>query len=413
MTQRDAPETPTAEAAKLGEVASLFAKMGATAFGGPAAHIAIMQDEVVDRRRWISRQHFLDLIAATNLIPGPNSTEMAMHIGHERAGRLGMVVAGAAFILPAVAITALLAWAYVTFGTRPAVGAILFGIKPAVIVVVAAAAWKLAKKAIKGGETAVIGLATAAMVFAGLQTIYALLIGGVVGMLWLRQARGAGSGAKSSGCAILPLAAAKPIGAAGAGINAVATGGATGIGMTAIAGGVSLMTLGLVFLKVGAILYGSGYVLFSFLEDEIVRSRGWMTQDTLLDAVAVGQFTPGPVLSTATFVGYVIAGPLGALVATVGIFLPSFVFVSLLNPVVPRLRKSVWTAAFLDAVGAAAVALIAVVVVRFGVGLGGDWKAWLIVTLAGAAVFWRKMKAMHVVAGCGVVGVLGWLIGAW
>lgn len=393
------------ESSRLAEVASLFFKMGCTAFGGPAAHIAIMQEEAIDRRGWISRQQFLDLIAATNLIPGPNSTEMAMHLGHERAGLPGMVVAGAAFIAPAVVITGILAWIYVAFGTRPEVAAALYCVKPVVIVIIAAAAWKLGKKAIKGVECGMIAVATAAMVFAGLPAIVALLIGAVVGTIWLRtQARptdkaepnGAGGASKrgASGVAALPVVGA--VGSVGAGAAAA-----------------SWWSVGLVFLKVGAILYGSGYVLVSFLEDELVRGRGWLDQAQLLDAIAIGQFTPGPVLSTATFIGYVIAGPLGAIAATIGIFLPSFAFVAVLNPIVPRLRKSAWTAAFLDAVGAAAVALLGVVAARFCIALGFDWKAWAIVAVTAYLFFGRRVKGTWLIGGAVVLGIVGALLDLW
>ncbi|MEM1056138.1 MAG: chromate efflux transporter [Bacteroidota bacterium] len=377
------------ESGRLGELARLFGKLGVVAFGGPAAHIAMLEDEVVERRKWLSRQHFLDLVGATSLIPGPNSTEMTMHIGYERAGWRGLFVAGACFIGPAVLLTGLAAWAYVEFGELPTVEPFLYGIKPAVLAIIAGALWKLGKKAIKGPVLGVLAVAMGAAVLFGLGEIWALLIGGIVGALALKGVGAMGSRSASALVPILFLQAAP--------------------GAASAAGGVSLAKLFWFFLKVGSVLYGSGYVLVAFLEGGLVDDLGWLTQSELLDAIAIGQFTPGPVLSTATFVGYLVLGVAGAAVATLGIFLPSFVFVGILNPLVPRLRQSAWLSAFLDAVNASAVALMGAVTLQLGadVLLAEDaavWPAWVIAGLAALAVLRFKVSAVWIVVGGAVLG---------
>lgn len=376
----------------LREVAALFLKLGLIAFGGPAAHIAMMEEEVVTRRKWISRQHFLDLVGATNLIPGPNSTEMTMHVGYERGGWRGLFVAGSLFIFPAVLITGILAWFYVTYGSLPQVEPFLYGIKPAVIAVIASALWRLGKKAVKGWRLFVLGGAVLVSVLFGADEVLALLVGGVVGMLWLRYSGTSGT-TTGAGAILVPFKKSLSIKAAL-------------LGASTSAAGVSLWKLGLFFLKIGAILYGSGYVLVAFLEGGLVQDYGWLTQQQLLDAVAIGQFTPGPVLSTATFIGYVIAGASGAAVATVGIFLPSFIFVLILNPIIPKLRKSVWTAAFLDAVNVAAVALMAAVTIELSMSTLTTWTAWVIVGLSIIVVFRYKVNPAWVILGGAILGYL-------
>ena len=371
--------------ARLSEIAWLFFRLGLTAFGGPAAHIAMMEDEFVSRRKWISRQHFLDLIGATNLIPGPNSTEMTMHLGYERGGFAGMLAAGGCFIAPAAALTGAVAWAYVEYGALPAVEPWLAGIKPAVLAIIAGALWKLGKKAIKGWRLAPVAAAVFAAMLAGVGEVPALLAGGVLGMLWLRA-----SEPKAVGLFPLLLLPRDAWAAAAAG--------------SAGAAAVSLSKLGLFFLKVGAILYGSGYVLIAFLEGGLVDDYGWLTQQQLLDAVAAGQLTPGPVLTTATFVGFVLGGVKGAAVATLGIFLPSFVFVAILNPVVPKLRKSEWTAAFLDAVNAAAVALMAAVTLELARTTLTSWQAGAIALAAALAAMRFGVGAVWLVAGGALAG---------
>lgn len=392
-------ETESQPRGGLGEVARLFTKLGFIAFGGPAAHIAMMEDEFVTRRNWIPRQHFLDLIGATNLIPGPNSTEMTMHVGYERAGWPGLFTAGSCFILPAVVITGFFGWLYVEYGTLPEIEPFLFGIKPAVIAVILGAVWKLGKKAVKGWRFAVMGLVAAAAVLAGLGEIWALLAGGLIGTLWLRATGYDSSSTASRLIPVLFLQQARDT----TGAAAAATAGAAAVG-------VSLWKLFFFFLKIGSILYGSGYVLVAFLEGGLVQDYGWLTETQLLDAIAIGQFTPGPVLSTSTFIGYVIEGVPGAVVATLGIFLPSFVFVLILNPLIPRLRESVWLSAFLDAVNVAAVALMVAVTLELGASTLVSWPAWVIAVVSAVLAIRYKVNAAWLVLGG---AVLGWLLSTW
>ncbi|MFT4577041.1 MAG: chromate transporter [Polaribacter sp.] len=357
----------------LKEIASLFFKLGSIAFGGPAAHIAMMQDEVVQKRKWISQQHFLDLIGATNLIPGPNSTEMTMHCGHERGGWKGMLVAGISFIFPAVVITMLFAWMYVEYGQLPEVAPFIYGIKPAVIAIIIAAVYKLGSKALKTKTLGVLGVFTLVATFFGLNEIVALFSCGAVGLgLFIIQ------NSKTKTLSFAPLLL----------LNA------------------SSLKVLFIFLKVGALLYGSGYVLFAFLDAELVAT-GLLTRQELIDAIAVGQFTPGPVLSTATFIGWQLNGFWGALAATIGIFLPSFVFVSILNPLMPRLRKSNYIAALLDAVNIGAVAVILAVCIDMGKEAITDWKTTSIAVLSLLVVFgFKKLNSAFIVLGASVLGFL-------
>ncbi len=370
------------------EIATLFLKLGVIAFGGPAAHIAMMEEEVVSKRRWMSRQHFLDLVGATNLIPGPNSTEMTMHCGHERAGWKGLFVAGLCFIFPAVVLTGLLAYFYVEYGTVPQVEPFLYGIKPAVLAVILSAIYKLGRKALKNWQLAIIGVLVITASLLGMNEITAILLAGLAGMLWLGLPR-AFHGNRANSPGLIPWLL-------------------TGAGK-ALAAGVTNSKLFLVFLKVGAVLFGSGYVLVAYLDAELVEKLGWLTRAELLDAIAIGQFTPGPVLSTATFIGYQINGVQGAVVATLGIFLPSFFFVLLLNPLVPRLRKSALAAGFLDAVNIAAVGVMLAVTFRLGEAILVDWKAWLIALLGmGYVLGLKKANSLVLVAGGALLGFLLW-----
>jgi len=338
------PPSSDSRRARLGELARLFLRLGTTAFGGPAAHIAMMEDEVVARRGWLTREQFLDLLGATNLIPGPNSTELAIHVGHARAGFAGLVVAGACFILPAALIVSALGWAYVRFGSLPQVSGLLYGAKPVVIAVVVQALWRLFRSAVRGWETALVAVAAAAANALGADEL--VVLGAAAALTAAAEGvRSASSRAGRGGAAAL-LAASLPAGAGAA------------------AGSVALWPLFAFFAKVGSVLFGSGYVLLAFLRSGLVEQRGWLSEGQLLDAIAVGQVTPGPVFTTATFVGYVLAGGWGALVATAGIFLPAFVFVAISAPLVPRLRQSRIAAALLDGVNAASLALMAVVTAR-------------------------------------------------
>jgi chromate transporter len=367
-------------------------------FGGPNAHIAMIEEEVVKRRSWLSQEQFLDLLGATNLIPGPNSTEMAIHIGYLYAGWLGLIVAGVGFILPAVVITAAFAWVYMTFGTVPQVGFLLYGIKPAVLAIIVDAVWRLGKKAVKSRRLAVIAIGVALWVWVGrMSEVLALLIGGILGMIWLRLPEERSQDEANLVIAGLTVGTAWKAGAAVAGV--------------AQAG---VWELGSVFLKIGSILFGGGYVLLPLVQGELVDTRGWLTQQQLLDAIAIGQFTPGPILSTATFIGYVILGIPGAIVATVGMFLPSFLFVAALNPVLPWLRRSPWTSAFLDAVNVSAVGLMVGVTAQLGIGvLGrwGDWVSWAIALVSGVLVMRYQVGAMWLVIGGMMVGWIAFVLG--
>jgi chromate transporter len=367
----DTSRTPRSS---LGDVARVFLKLGVLGFGGPAAHIAMMEDEVVRRRGWVSRERFLELLGATNLIPGPNSTEMAIHLGHQRAGWRGLLVAGACFILPAFTIVPACAWAYVRWGSLPAARGLLYGIKPVIIAVVLQALWGLGRAATRTWAIAAAGALALVAATLGVNELLVLLAAGLaLGAIAGTRHRGKGVIAALAACfgalagrgsATGATASKSLAGAAGAG-----TAGAPAAGTVAVAAGAAagaavpfgLAPLFLFFLKVGSILYGSGYVLLAFLRADLVHRWGWMTEGQLLDAVAVGQVTPGPVFTTATFIGYVLGGAPGAVLATVGIFLPSFVFVALSGPLVPRLRRSAVASGFLDGVNVASIALMAVV----------------------------------------------------
>jgi chromate transporter len=337
---------PASQPDSLAEVARVALKLGLTAFGGPAAHIAMLREETVVRRKWLTDAYFLDLVGATNLIPGPNSTEMVIHVGYLRAGWRGLLLAGTLFILPAATIVLALAWAYAQFGSTPAGEALLYGIKPVVIAVVAQALWGLGRTALRGPLLFGVGASAAALYLLGFNELI-ILFGGALLVLIVRTVRRLSPG--QLGAAIATPFAGLPLTMLQASLLQTAT------------VPVSLGTLFLTFLKIGAVLYGSGYVLLAFLRNDFVERLGWLSDQQLLDAVAVGQMTPGPVFTTATFVGFLVAGVPGAILATVGIFLPAFVFVALLHPLVPRLRGNPWTAAMLDGVNVAALGLMAAV----------------------------------------------------
>ena len=371
------------ERGKLTEVIKVFFKLGLIAFGGPAAHIAMMEEEVVNKRKWMSRQHFLDLMGATNLIPGPNSTEMTMHCGYERAGYPGLFAAGISFIFPAVVLTGFLGFLYVEYGTLPQVEPFLYGIKPAVLAIIAGAVLKLGKKALKNATLGVLGALVVVAAFLGLNEIAAILGAGVLAIIWFGIKNKQGS-AKSW----LP-------------VMYIST--ANIVMPTAI----STSKIFWVFLKVGSVLFGSGYVLVAYLDGELVQKLHWLTEQQLLDAIAIGQFTPGPVLSTATFVGYQLNGVAGALAATAGIFLPSFVFVMLLNPLVNRLRKSKATAYFLDGVNIGAVGIMLAVLLQMTESIVIDWRAAVIALIGALAVFGpKKISSLYIVLGGAVLGYL-------
>lgn len=368
----------------LREVALVFLRLGATAFGGPAAHVALMEDELVRRRGWVTQAEFLDLFGATNLIPGPNSTELAIHLGHRRAGWPGLVVAGACFILPAALVTLAFAWAYVRFGSLPAAQGLLSGVKPVVVAIVLQALWRLARTAVRSSMLAAVGLGALLLALFGVGEITVLLVAGAL-------------------LAAIAVARRRLGGTALSIVPAVAL---PGIAVGTASAPITMPGVFLVFAKIGSVLFGSGYVLLAFLRAELVERRGWLTETQLLDAVAAGQITPGPVFSTATFVGYLLGGVSGAGAATLGIFLPAFVFVALSGPLVPRLRRSPVAAAFLDGVNVASLALMAVVTVELGRAALVDVRALLLCAVSGGLLVRFKVNPALLVLGGAVVGLL-------
>lgn len=362
----------------LGEVARLFFKLGCIGFGGPAVHIAMMEEEVVRKRKWMSPEHFLDLVGATNLIPGPNSTEMTMHCGHERAGWKGLIVAGACFIIPAVIITAFFAWAYQQYGKLPQVQPFIYGIAPAIIAVIVAAMLSLGKKALKSVTLGFLGVIAMIAVLFGMNEIYVLFGAGLLGIFihFIIQPKKTLQG-------FFPFTLLQ----AGYFLQEVPA-----------------TKLFFIFLKVGAILYGSGYVLFAFLDAELV-AKGMLSKQILVDAIAVGQFTPGPVFTAATFIGWQLGGWGGALAATIGIFLPSFLFVYFLNPLIPTLRRSAVMSAFLDTVNIVSVAIIFAVCIEMGQEAIGDWRTALIAVLGFiTSYFFKRINSAFIVIGGAVTG---------
>jgi len=378
------PERP------LLELAGLFLRLGSTAFGGPAAHLAMMEDEVVRRRAWLTREEFLDLVGATNLIPGPNSTELAIHIGHRRAGWPGLLVAGACFILPATLIVTAIAWAYVRFGQLPDLAGVLYGVKPVIIAIVAQALWGLGRSALKTRPLALAGLAAVVANWAGVNEVLILFgTGLLVGLVrWFKQGPPGGP--------VVALFAATP------GLPFAAA-----VGSAAVAAApLGLWPLFLFFLKVGSVLFGSGYVLLAFLRADLVDRWHWLTEAQLLDAIAVGQFTPGPLFTTATFIGYLLAGLPGAGVATVGIFLPAFFFVAVSGSLVPRLRRSPVAGAFLDGVNVASLALMAVVSWQLGRVALMDWVTVVLALASGVLLLRYRLNTAWLVLGGAAVGWL-------
>jgi chromate transporter len=369
----------TVTGGRLGELARLFLRLGVTAFGGPAAHIAMMHDEVVRRRGWVSDERFVDLVGATNLIPGPNSTELAIHLGWDRARGRGLVVAGVCFIVPAALIVGVLAWVYVEYGDTPALDGVLYGIKPVVIAIIVQALVKLVPTAAKTRLLAVLGVVAGVLYLVGVNELVVLAAGGGVAAGW-RAVRSLRADRLSLW---LPL------------IAVTSTGDEVGLGRVFVT-----------FVKIGSVLYGSGYVLLAFLQGELVDRLGWITSQQLLDAVSIGQVTPGPVFTTATFVGYLTAGFWGAVVATIGIFLPSFVFVALLTRLVEWMRASATFGALLDGVNATAVGLMAGVSAQ----LAGDALVdplTVAVLAAAGVVLWRtRLNSAWLIAGGAAIGLI-------
>ncbi len=370
----------------LKEIAQVFFKLGCFAFGGPAVHIAMMEEEIVSKRKWMSSEHFLDLIGATNLIPGPNSTEMTMHCGHERGGWKGMFVAGICFIFPAVFITGILAWFYVRFGDLPNVKPFIVGIQPAVVVIIMQAVFKLGKKAIKNVELGIFGAIALVLNIYGFSEIFSLLITAVLGTIYFSIKN------RTQTNSVNPIL--------------LTFFGSSTLGLSKI----TTLSIFLSFFKIGAILYGSGYVLFAYLDAEFVET-GIMTRTALMDAIAIGQFTPGPVLSTATFVGFQLNGLGGAIAATTGIFLPSFLLVLLLNPLIPKMKKSIPLKNFLNLMSVGAVALMIAVILKIGTTSLLDIKAASIFIISLTLVFTvKKINAMHIVLLGSILGYISSLI---
>ncbi len=387
MTETTLPSRRPTRASLL-ELAAVFLRIGFTAFGGPAAHIAIMRDELVKRRQWISEEHFLDLLGATNLIPGPNSSEMSMHIGYVRAGLLGLIVGGLCFLLPAMLIVLVMAWAYVKYGATPAAEWLLYGVKPVIIPLVVLAIWSLGRKAVRDRLTGFVGLATLILYFARFNFVVLLLGGGLIVMIarnWRHMRR-----------PILPVITLPPLGLKKLSILAVAAGGTS----------FSLGQLFLVFLKIGLLMYGSGYVLFAFMHADLVERHGWLTEQQLIDAIAVGQMTPGPLSTSATFTGYILGGVPGALIATFGLYLPAFCLVAISNPIIPRIRKSEWAGSFLDGVNVAALGLMAAVTWELARAAFTDIFTILIGVTAAALLFRYKLSSVWLVLFGGGMGTL-------
>lgn len=348
------------------EIFNVFVKLGFTSFGGPAAHVAMMEDELVTKRKWLSKERFIDMYGFTSLIPGPNSTEMAILMGYHRGGIPGLIIAGLSFILPAVFIVLVFAFIYVSYGTLPAVAGVFDGVKPVILAIVLQALYRLSKAILSTFEKTLIFVTVLALSFFGLSEIPLILIGASVYFLLKKLPKG-------KVFMIEPMSA---------------------------------MMVFLVFLKIGSVLYGSGYVLLSFLETEFVLRYSAITNQTLLDAVAVGQFTPGPVFTTATFIGYVIAGFPGAIGATVGIFLPSFLLVAFVFPWFERIRQNQVISIFLDGVNTASIALMASVTIKLGLTTLLGWQSFIIFFMCALLLIKTKINATWLILAGALIGIL-------
>jgi chromate transporter len=382
--------TASQQKQRLKQLAIVFLRLGAIAFGGPAAHIAMMDNEVVNRRQWMSREKLLDLLGITNLIPGPNSTELAIHIGYELGGWRGLLIAGGCFIVPAMLIVWGLAAIYARYQTVPQVEWLLYGIKPVIIAIVLQALWNLGKKAAKDLPTRIAGIAAIAAYFAGLNEILLLIVLGIAVML-LKNWHNRG---QTTGALLLPFS------------GFLAQAGTTTTTVTSV----SWVNVFFFFLKIGCVLYGSGYVLLAFLQRELVERNQWLTSQQLLDAVAIGQLTPGPVFTTATFIGYLLAGNAGAIAGTSGIFLPAFVLVWVVNPWVAKLRQSPWASGLLDGVNAASLGLMAGVTYSLGQAALVDWVTIVLAILSAIAVFRFKINSAWLVLAGGLIGLVSHIL---
>jgi chromate transporter len=374
--------------ASLGEIALVFLKLGTIAFGGPPAHLAMMEEEFVRRRQWITQAEFLDRLATANLIPGPSSTEVAIFVGQLKRGWRGLIVAGCCFIIPAAVIVSVIAWAYVRFGSLPKAEGVLYAIKPAVVAIVIQALGKLGRTGVRTTLLAVIAVLAAVLSFLGVSPVLVLVFAGLV------SASASAMKNRLLGAVGFPKIVGLPKVFAGA-MAVAAVGSAFPVG---------LGRLFLSFLKVGSVVFGSGYVLLAFLQAEFIERLHWLTEKQLIDAVAVGQFTPGPLFTTATFIGYVVAGWMGAAVATVGIFLPGFVLVAVSGPLIPRLRRSEVAAAALDGVVAGSLALMAVVAWQLGKVSIVDRTTLVVFGVSLIALLRFRVNSAWLVAAAAVVG---------
>jgi chromate transporter len=391
MTESPITDSSSKDEVRLSELALVFLKLGTIAFGGPAAHIAMMEDEFVRKRKWVTEADFLDRVAAASLIPGPSSTEVGIFIGRSLRGSAGLVVAGCCFILPAAILVSLIAALYVRFGSLPRVEGILRAIKPAVIAIILQAVWKLGRTAAKTRILALIGLASIVLNFLGGSPLVVLGFAGVCSGLvyWWRPGR-------------------NPVALCGVGLLKVFGPVSLAAVAMAAAAPVRLGRLFLSFLKIGSVVFGSGYVLLPFLRSEFVSHLHWLTEKQLIDAVAVGQFTPGPVFTTATFIGYVVGGVQGAVFATLGIFLPGFLFVAVSGPLIPKIRRSAAAGAVLDGVVVGSLALMVVVAWELGRASVRDWLTVLIFVVSIIAVFRFTINSAWLILGAAVVG---WIVG--
>lgn len=365
------------------EVFTAFLKLGFTAFGGPAAHIGLFREEFVRRRKWLTDEAFLDLLGATNLIPGPNSTEMAIHIGFLRASWAGLILGGLAFTLPAMLIVLVFAWLYVEYGSTPQAAWLLYGVKPVMIAIILQALWNLGRKAIKNRLTLIVAVACVVLYFLGVNEVLLLFAGGLTIMLIQNRTR-----LRHLPRANLPLVL--PL--------------LSGLGAASTA--FSLSTLFLTFFKIGAILYGSGYVLVAFLRADFVERLGWLTERQLIDAIAIGQITPGPLFTSATFIGYLLGGVPAALLATLGIFLPSYIFVAISNPIIPKLRQSPWAGSLLDGVIVASLGLMAAVTVQLGQAALIDLPTLILFALSVGLLFRFRANSTWLIIGGALAGWL-------
>jgi chromate transporter len=372
-------ETPDTRRSSVLEVAGVFLKLGTIGFGGPAAHIAMMHDEVCQRRKWVSEDRFVDLLGAANLIPGPTSTEMAIYLGYERAGWRGLIAGGVCFIVPAMVIVLALSWAYLKYGSAPQAVWLLFGIKPVVVAIILQALWKLTRTAVKGRLLAAVGSLVLGLYLAGLNPV-ALIFGSGLLVTIIRNGRRLRRG--KSLFALVP-----------------------GVALPAAMGHFSLASLFFTCLKIGSVVFGSGYVLLAFLRSDFVVRLGWLTDHQILDAVAVGQFTPGPVFTTATFIGYLLAGLPGAMLATLGIFLPSFFFAAAVFPVVGALRRSRWASGLLDGVNAGALGLMAGVAWQLGLAAIVNWLTLMLAAISVFVLFRFRVNSAWILLAGGIIGL--------